>query len=199
LNGGHWEMIDGNPATPSIVGGQNGLYQLHNDGKVYRWCGPTPPAGCPGWALLDQSTDPTIMISAGNGLYQLRKSGAVLHYADPTNTPCKSVPCPSWDPVSKDPTTVMIKAGFSSLYQLQNNGWVSEWVSGAWVARDKHPDTIAITAGQQLFEVRRGGNIFHYNRSPCPGTTVGCDAAFDQIDQNASSEGVVVNGNLAMH
>jgi hypothetical protein len=204
LNGGHWEMIDGNPATTSIVGGQNGLYQLHNDGKVYRWCGPVPIAGCPGWALLDQSPDPTVMITAGNGLYQMRKSGAILYYTDPTNTPCASATCPNWQLLGTNgaPTgvkTLMIKAGYNGFYQLQSNGWVSEWVRGAWQVRDNHPDTIAITAGQGLYEVRTRGNIYHYNQSLCPGGSVGCDAAFDQIDQNLSSEGVMINGNLAIH
>ena len=50
------------------MGGAGGLYQLHNDGKVYRWnanCAAGSP-GCP-WTLLDQSSDPAVMITAGNG------------------------------------------------------------------------------------------------------------------------------------
>jgi hypothetical protein len=198
---GGWDIIDNNPSTTSMVGGFNGLYQLHNDGKVYRWngtnCGPGS-AGCPGWTLIDQSSDPTVMISAGNGLYQLRKSGAMLHY-DNRNTQCTSAPCPGWTPVGQDAATVMIKAGFPNFYRLQNNGQVLELVRGTWQALDAHPDTIAITAGRLLYEVRKGGNIFRYNESLCPPSTVGCPTAFDQLDQNASSEGVVVNGNLALH
>jgi hypothetical protein len=191
-------MIDNNPATTAIVGGAGGLYQLHKDGKVYRWnanCAAGSP-GCP-WTLLDQSSDPTTMITAGNGVYQLRKSGAIFQYTG-GNSQCTSTTCPGWEPRGKDATTSIIKSGYSDFYRLLKNGQVSVWQGGNWVTLDHSPhNTIAITAGRQLYETRTGGNIFHYNHAPCPNNTAGCDAAFDQYDQNASSEGVVLNGNLA--
>ena len=203
FNDSGWDMIDNDPGVTSMVGGLNGLYKLHKDGKIYRWngtkCGPT---SCP-WTLIDQnSADPAIMISAGNGLYQLRKSGAVYHYAG-SNTPCTSAPCVDWGKQQLGqnlPTaTVMIKAGFNDVYRLQTNGDVYVLGGNTWIHRDNHPDTIAITAGRQLFELRKGGNIFYYSGQCPPGGDPLCPNAFGQLDQNASSEGVMVNDNLTMH
>jgi hypothetical protein len=199
-NDSGWDQIDNDPAAVSMVGGLNGFYKLHRDGKVYRWngtkCG---PAGC-AWTLIDQNaSDPAIMISAGNGLYQLRKSGAVLHYAN-NSTACASAPCPGWNVVGQNlPTpTVTIKAGFNDVYRLQANGNVYILSGNFWTLRDNHPETIAITAGRLLYETRKGGNIFYYS-GQCPVGDPLCPTAFGQLDQNASSEGVMVNDNSTMH
>jgi hypothetical protein len=94
----------------------------------------------------------------------------------------------------------MIKAGFSDFYRLLRNGQVSKWQRNNWVTLDHSPhNTIAITAGTQLYELRKGGNISHYNGITCPGKTGGCDASFDQCDQNPSTVGIMINGNLAIH
>ena len=46
-----WEIFDSNPATNAIVAGDNNLYQLHADGKIFRFNG-TPLTG---WDLLDSN------------------------------------------------------------------------------------------------------------------------------------------------
>jgi hypothetical protein len=44
--------------------------------------------------------------------------------------------------------------------------------------------------------MRRDGSIFHFNGRPC-GTTPGCSEAWDQLDANPNTAGIVVNGNLS--
>ena len=45
-----WVMLDNNPKTSMIVAG-DALYQLHNDGKIWRYNGPP----ITGWEMLDNN------------------------------------------------------------------------------------------------------------------------------------------------
>jgi hypothetical protein len=195
---GGWDLLDHNPSTTVIIAGLNGLYQMHSDGNIFRWDGKTlcDGKGCPGWALLDQNPD-TGMITAGSGFYQLHKSGTIFRYLG-DNSSCAAAPCPGWELVGQDAATTTIKAGFSGFYRLQRDGEVlRKGANNSWQVLDQHSDTLAITAGRLLYEMRAGGRIFRYNETPC-GPTPGCDAAWDQLDENPNSGGIVVNGTLSL-
>jgi hypothetical protein len=202
---GGWDAIDLNPATVAIAAGTKGLYQLHSDGTIFRWDGRTTcdGRGCVGWTLLDQSVN--VSITVGHGLYRKDKDGGIFHYVG-GDEPCTTSPCPGWQKIGQDTETMAIKSGNPSLFRLRHDGKVLQQPNNScpsgpncfdgWILLDQHPDTVAITAGRQLYQMRRDGSIFHFNGRPC-GTTPGCSEAWDQLDANPNTAGIVVNGNLS--
>jgi hypothetical protein len=55
----------------AIAAGESNLYQLHNDGTIWRYTGqPCSGIYCDGWQKLDNNPK-TKMIKAGTELYQL--------------------------------------------------------------------------------------------------------------------------------
>jgi hypothetical protein len=65
-------MLDDNTKTVDIAADGGALYQLHNDGMIWRYTG-TPCAGsaCPGWHMLDDNPRTTEIAAGGGHLYQL--------------------------------------------------------------------------------------------------------------------------------
>ena len=57
------------------------LYQLHQDGKIWRYTGP-PCSGnsCPGWQMLDNNPATRAIVTSGGQLYQLHNSGKIWRY-----------------------------------------------------------------------------------------------------------------------
>jgi hypothetical protein len=59
--------LDSNPATMAIAAGGNGVYQLHNDGSIWRSTGAgCDGGGCPGWQQLDSNAAAIAIAAAGN-------------------------------------------------------------------------------------------------------------------------------------
>ena len=87
------------------------------------------------------------------------------------------------------------------LSKLRQNGEIWQCNGGAcesgWAIVDKHPNTVAIAANANLYQLRTGSGrgIFEYNEKPCE-EGPGCDAAWDQIDANPATVGIVANGTL---
>jgi hypothetical protein len=65
------QRLDNNNKTVAIAAAGDALYQLHNDGWIWRYTG-TPCSGesCPGWQRLDHNNKTVAIIAAGNNLYQ---------------------------------------------------------------------------------------------------------------------------------
>ena len=72
----NWVKLDSNPATNAIAAGDDNLYQLHADGKIFRFNG-TPLTG---WDLLDSNPATQAIVAAGDLLYQLHADGKIFRF-----------------------------------------------------------------------------------------------------------------------
>ena len=81
--------LDNNPKTVAIVAAGDRLYQLHNDGWIWRYTG-TPCNGerCPGWERLDDNAKTVAIAAADDNLYQLHNDGWIWQY---TGTTCTGI------------------------------------------------------------------------------------------------------------
>ena len=180
-----WRMLDNNPRTVAIAaGGGPGsgrptpigreLYQLHNDGAIWRYTG-TPCSGssCPGWEKLDNNPNTRTIVAAADRLYQLHNGGDIWRY---TGTPCSGSSCPGWEKLDNNPNTRTIVAAADRLYQLHNNGEIWRYIGPAcgatsclgWQLLDNNPITRAIVAaGDDLYQLHEGGAIWRYTGTPC--------------------------------
>jgi hypothetical protein len=106
-----------------------GLYQLHNDGMIWRFTG-TPCSGnsCPGWQMLDDNFR-TTQIGSGSGqldqlhgglLYELHNDGSIWRY---TGIPCGGPSCIGWQELDMNHATAAITAagGFIISHQSTAN------------------------------------------------------------------------------
>src|ERR687894_738473 len=160
-----WELLDENPATVSIVAAfsaANNLYQLHNNGGIWRYTGPPVT----GWERLDQNPATKQIAAAGNNLYQIHNNGRIWRYTGP--------PVTGWELLDNNPASVSIVAAGDKLYQLHHNGGirretlpaVPRWGGvgdnpiGSWELLDNNPASVTITAaGDNLYQLHRDGRI----------------------------------------
>ena len=98
-----WQELDRNPAATAISAAGRQLFQLQNDGSIWRYTG-TPCSGssCPGWEELDRNPR-SKAIAAGDLLYQLDDDGSIWRY---TGTPCSGTSCPGWQELDVNPGSV---------------------------------------------------------------------------------------------
>ena len=153
--------IDDNSATKSIVSpAGGGLYQLHSDGKIWRYTG-TPMTG---WELLDQNPATVSLAATSTHLYQRHNGGSIWEYAGPST---------GWKVLDNNPATVAIAATGAAVYQLHNNGRIwrlfysGEPAQPTWHLLDNNPVTVAITAGGgHLYQLHKNGAIWKYHPGP---------------------------------
>jgi hypothetical protein len=69
----NWQLLDNNPASVNIVADGNDLYQLHNNGRIWKFTG-TPLTG---WQELDNNPVTVNIIAASNNLYQIHSNGFI--------------------------------------------------------------------------------------------------------------------------
>ena len=111
-----WQLLDNNPVSVSILAEGNNLYQLHNNGRIWKYTG-TPLTG---WRELDNNPR-TKQIAAANGkLYQIHTTGAIWQYVGP--------PMTGWKLLDNNPRSVTIVAGGANLYQLHDSGRIWKYV-----------------------------------------------------------------------
>jgi hypothetical protein len=105
--------LDNNPKTVAIAAAGDQLYQLHNDGWIWRYTG-TPCSGnsCPGWQRLDNNPKTKAIEAAGNQLYQLHNDGLIWRYTGP---PCSGNSCPGWQLLDNNSRTRFIALGEPTL------------------------------------------------------------------------------------
>jgi hypothetical protein len=155
-----------------IVASGGQLYQLHNDGKIWRYTG--PPIS--GWQLLDNNPA-TIQIAASwsdPGLFQLHRDGKIWRY---TGTPLTG-----WQMIDNNPVSAGIAAagvsGGAWLYQIHETGSIwgasSSSPPGTWTELDNNPLTTQIVAattigGTILYQLHRDGTIWKYTGPPISG------------------------------
>ena len=158
-----WELLDRNPASVSIVAAGDDLYQLHNNGSIWRYTGP-PVAG---WELLDRNPATRQIAAAGDKLYQIHNNGFIWRY---TGTPVTG-----WELLDKDVATKQIAAAGDKLYQIHSGGRIwraSESAQmGRWDAVFELPNvaihTNVLPNGKVLFWGRRDRPTGSMNEHEC--------------------------------
>ncbi len=105
-----WGELDNNLATVAIIASGDHLYQLHNNGRIWRFTG-TPLTG---WEELDNNPATVAIVASGDHLYQLHNNGRIWRF---TGTPLTG-----WEELDNNPATTAINASGDHLYQLHNNG-----------------------------------------------------------------------------
>jgi hypothetical protein len=124
-----WSQIDQNNATAAIAGGtesggsvtgRGGFYQLHADGRIFKYDGKSicnfvklPGQGqgvhlCRGWTELDRNPNTKAIVASGSALYQLHADGKIWKYDGKTT--CTVNACTGWTEIDHNPTTAAITA-----------------------------------------------------------------------------------------
>jgi C1A family cysteine protease len=158
---GGWEMVDRNPESAGIVAAGDDLYQIHRDGRIWRYTG----RQITGWQELDNNPA-TKAIAAGNGtLYQIHDNGLIWRYTGP--------PLTGWQLIDDNAASVAITADAGDLYQLHGDGRIWRYrgipMSG-WQELDNNAETKSIAAaGGRLYQIHKGGAIWRFTGRPMTG------------------------------
>ncbi|MGA3039783.1 MAG: hypothetical protein ABSF54_03210 [Bryobacteraceae bacterium] len=65
-------MFDNNPAAVAIAASGGNLYELHNNGQIWKWASVACTGSSrPGWTMLDGNSLTTQIVAGGGNLYQL--------------------------------------------------------------------------------------------------------------------------------
>jgi C1A family cysteine protease len=175
---GGWELLDRNPESAKLVAAADDLYQVHSDGRIWRYTG----RQITGWQELDNNPA-TKAIAAGNGtLYQIHDSGLIWRYRGP--------PLTGWQLIDDNPASVAITAEGGELYQLHNNGRIWRYKGTpmtGWQELDNNPETKAIAAAAgRLYQIHNGGAIWRYTGRPFTG--------WELLDDNPASKEIAAAG-----
>ncbi len=179
-----WVKLNQNSATVAIAADGNGnLYQLDNNGNVYRFTGTTT---APSWQLIDAFAGNIALAVSGNGqVYLLHTDGAIFLY---TGTPH------SWQQLDHNPTTRSITVDTSgNLYQFHSNGSIWKYVGPpitGWARLDNNPATVAIAANGNgnLYQLHNNGAVYRFT-----GTTTA--PSWQLIDAFAGNIALAVSQN----
>jgi galactose oxidase len=158
-----WELLDRNPASVSIVAAGDNLYQLHNNGNIWRYTGPP----ITGWELLDNNPATKQIAAAGNKLYQIHNNGFIWKYTGTQAT--------GWELLDRNPATMQIAAAEDALYQIHSGGriWKASGPAqmGQWEAVFELPNvaihTHVLPNGNVLFWGRRNQPTGSMNEHEC--------------------------------
>ncbi len=174
-----WQLLDNNLATVAIVAEGNNLYQLHNNGRIWKYTG-TPLTG---WLELDNNPRTKQIAAAGGKLYQIHNTGAIWRYTGP--------PMTGWRQLDNNPRSVAIVAGGNNLYQLHDSGRIWKYVGPpvtGWQLLDDNPATKKIAAsGANLYQMHHDGRIWKYTGTPMTG--------WQELDNNPATADIVAEGN----
>jgi hypothetical protein len=174
-----WQLLDNNLASLAIVADGNDLYQLHNNGRIWKYVGPPMT----GWQELDNNPATKKIMAAGGNLYQIHHNGRIWKYVGP--------PMTGWQELDNNPATADIVADGNGLYQLHNNGRIWKYVGPpmtGWQELDNNPATMKITAaGGNLYQLHNNGRIWKYVGPPMTG--------WQELDNNPATADIVADGN----
>ncbi|MDQ0884896.1 matrixin family metalloprotease [Peribacillus sp. V2I11] len=175
----NWQELDNNSASVDIVADGNNLYQLHNNGGIWKYTG-TPLTG---WQELDNNTATKKIVAVGGNLYQFHNNGRIWKY---TGTPFTG-----WLELDNNPASVDIVAGGNDLYQLHNNGRIWKYTGTpftGWVELDNNTATKNIVAaGGNLYQIHNNGHIWKYTGTPLTG--------WQELDNNPASLEIEADSN----
>jgi hypothetical protein len=173
-----WTLLDANPATRMLAAEGRNLYQLHSDGKIWRFTG-TPLRG---WELIDNNPASVRIVAAGGNLYQMHSDRKVWRY---TGTPLTG-----WELIDNNPATQQIVADGRNLYQLHSDGKIWRFTGTplrGWELLDRNPATRMLAAeGRNLYQLHSDGKIWRFTGTPLRG--------WELIDNNPASVRIVAAG-----
>jgi len=156
-----WQLLDNNPATAAVVADGPDLYQLHKNGRIWKYTG-TPLTG---WQELDNNLATKKIAAASGNLYQLHNTGRIWKYVGP--------PMTGWQELDNNVATVDIVATGNDLYQLHNKGSIWKYTGvphTGWQELDDNPATRKIVAGGgNLYQLHNSGRIWKHVESPLSG------------------------------
>ena len=174
-----WSWLDNNSRTEKIIADDHTLYQMHNNGSIWRFEG-TPYSG---WSLLDTNSRTVDIVADGGNLYQLHSNGQIWRY---TGTPFTG-----WQRLDANPATVKIIADGDNLYQLHSTGRIWRYTGtpySGWELLDRNSATVDIVAsGGHLYQRHNNGRIWRYTGTPISG--------WQQLDGNPATTNIVADGN----
>ncbi|MGI9087326.1 MAG: hypothetical protein ACR2HH_06240 [Chthoniobacterales bacterium] len=197
-----WQRLDNNSRTGMLAAGNDlyqlhtdPLYQLHNDGWIWRYSGQECEGEfCGGWQRFDNNAHTRNIVAAGRQLFQLHTDGKIWRS---TGVPCNGDSCPGWQMVDNNPKTVAIVAAGAQLFQLHNDGMIWRYLGTpcngnscpSWQRLDNNRKTVAIVAGgKQLFQLHNDGRIWRYTGTPCSGESC---PGWQQLDNNPRTKGII--------
>jgi hypothetical protein len=176
------------------------LYQLHVDGKVFKYdnFGRCAPRGaCPGWAEIDHNPRTKEIVTANGTLFQLHVDGKIFKYDG--DGLCDTAGCAGWTEIDHNTRTASIAGGSGGFYQLHvdgrmfkydGRGQCSTTACPGWTEIDRNPRTKSIVpVGSTLFQLHVDGKMFKYDGSgqctatACPGWV--------EIDHNTRTASIV--------
>ena len=174
-----WQLLDNNLVSVSILADGNNLYQLHNNGRIWRYGGPPVT----GWQELDNNPRTRRIAAAGGKLYQIHATGAIWKYTGP--------PMTGWQQLDNNRASVAIVAAGNNLYQRHDNGRIWKYVGPpmtGWQELDNNPATKkVVAAGGNLYQIHHDGRIWKYVGPPMTG--------WQELDNNPASADIVADGN----
>ena len=175
----NWQLLDNNQASIVVVANGNDLYQLHNNGLIWKLNGPPMT----GWELFDNNPATKKIAAAGGNLYQMHQNGLIWKLTGP--------PMTGWQLFDNNPASVDIVADGSDLYQLHNNGLIWKLTGPpmtGWELFDNNPATKKIAAaGGNLYQMHQNGLIWKLAGPPMTG--------WQLLDNNPASVDIVAAGN----
>ena len=175
----NWQLLDNNPATGSITADGGALYQVHKNGRIWKYTG-TPLTG---WQELDNNPATKKIAAANGNLYQLHNNGRIWKYVSP--------PMTGWQEIDNNPATVDIVATGGDLYQLHNNGRIWKYTGvphTGWQELDNNPATRRIAAaGGKLYQLHNNGRIWQYVGPPMTG--------WQELDNNPATASIMAADN----
>jgi hypothetical protein len=193
---------------------QTPLYQLHKDGKIWRFTGTAcQGSSCPGWQMLDNNAATGAIVADGTRLYQLHKTGRIFRF---TGTACNGDHCPGWQMLDNNAATKSIVAAGGKLFQLHTSGRIWQYTnqpcSGdncfGWQMLDNNPNSIAIAADTApqivspftatgppvtplLYQLHKNGMIFRFTGTTCNGEDC---PGWQMLDNNPATKMIVAGG-----
>jgi Astacin (Peptidase family M12A) len=175
----NWQLLDNNPATADIVAAGNNLYQLHKNGRIWKYTG-TPLTG---WQELDNNLATKKIVAAGGNLYQIHKTGRIWKYT--------GVPHTGWQELDNNPASVDIAVSGNDLYQLHISGRIWKYTGTphtGWQELDNNVATMKIVAaGGNLYQIHKTGRIWKYTGVPHTG--------WQELDNNPASVDIAAADN----
>jgi hypothetical protein len=175
----NWQLLDNNAATAAIAADGADLYQLHQNGRIWKYTG-TPLTG---WQELDNNPATKKIVVAAGRLYQLHNSGRIWRYVGP--------PMTGWQELDNNPATVDIVATNNDLYQMHSNGRIWKYTGvphTGWQELDNNPATRKIVAaGGNLYQLHNSGRIWRYVGPPMTG--------WQELDNNPATVSILAADN----
>ncbi len=194
-----WTELDRNPRTVDFVADESGLFQLHDNGAIWRFTGrPCDQDWCRGWEQLDNNPRTAQIVVADGILYQRHNNGRIYRF---TGRPCHGSSCPGWQLLDRNGATADIVAGGSDLFQRHSNGRIYQFTGTpcnatgcpGWRLLDRNPSTINLVAtDSKLYQRHVNGRIYEYTNRPCDST--GC-RGWRLLDNNSNTVEIVADRN----